>query len=352
MVRVRALVSATDAGRCGTCAAWCASSWSPGAGPRPRRPAPRAGRGRRARGAPCPSPLAAERDRPGLFSGDAAGEARAASFARASRTTSRRTLRTIPRADAGTPHSVDSRCDKPETTPRRSPLHPGRRTGGPRHRDRIHGTPGPSWFDPASPIGRVHGDAAMFVGGIRAVLLQTLHPAAMTAVAEHSGYRGDMWGRLPAPAASSRSPGSAPPPCAAGGRRRARDPPRVSGTSTTGRRTPPPTRTCCCGSTSRRSTASCGPTRPTVGCRSTRRAATSTSPRPPGRPPARGPRPADTEDELADVLEAFRPELRVTPHAREAVRPAAAPRPPVRRPAGVRRARGRRHRLDARLGAT
>ena len=36
----------------------------------------------------------------------------------------------------------------------------------------------------------------MFVGGIRAVLLQTMHPAAMTAVAEHSGYRGDMWGRL------------------------------------------------------------------------------------------------------------------------------------------------------------
>ena len=67
---------------------------------------------------------------------------------------------------------------------------------GPRHRDRIHGTPGPRWFDGASPIGRVHGDAAMFVGGIRAILLQTLHPAAMAAVAEHSGYRGDMWGRL------------------------------------------------------------------------------------------------------------------------------------------------------------
>ena len=67
---------------------------------------------------------------------------------------------------------------------------------GARHRKRIHGTPGPRWFDPASPIGRVHGDASMFVGGIRAVLLQTLHPAAMTAVSEHSGYRGDMWGRL------------------------------------------------------------------------------------------------------------------------------------------------------------
>ena len=36
----------------------------------------------------------------------------------------------------------------------------------------------------------------MFVGGIRALLLQTLHPAAMRAVSDHSGYRGDMWGRL------------------------------------------------------------------------------------------------------------------------------------------------------------
>ena len=67
---------------------------------------------------------------------------------------------------------------------------------GPRHRERIHGRPGPRWFDPASPIGNVHGDAAMFVGGLRAILLQTLHPAAMTAVAEHSDFRTDMLGRL------------------------------------------------------------------------------------------------------------------------------------------------------------
>lgn len=67
---------------------------------------------------------------------------------------------------------------------------------GPRQRDRIHGRPGPRWFEPDSPIVRVHGDAAMFIGGIRALLLQTLHPAAMTAVSEHSGFRGDMWGRL------------------------------------------------------------------------------------------------------------------------------------------------------------
>ena len=67
---------------------------------------------------------------------------------------------------------------------------------GPRQRERIHGRPGPRWFEPGSPIVRVHGDAAMFIGGIRALLLQTLHPAAMTAVSEHSGFRGDMWGRL------------------------------------------------------------------------------------------------------------------------------------------------------------
>ena len=67
---------------------------------------------------------------------------------------------------------------------------------GPRQRDRIHGREGPRWFERGSPITRVHGDASMFVGGIRALLLQSLHPAAMRAVSEHSGYRGDMWGRL------------------------------------------------------------------------------------------------------------------------------------------------------------
>ena len=67
---------------------------------------------------------------------------------------------------------------------------------GPRQRDRIHLREGPRWFEPGSPITRVHGDASMFVGGLRALLLQTLHPAAMRAVSEHSGFRGDMWGRL------------------------------------------------------------------------------------------------------------------------------------------------------------
>ncbi len=67
---------------------------------------------------------------------------------------------------------------------------------GPARRERIHGTPGPRWFPEGAAIRRVHGDASMFVGGVRALLLQSLHPLAMAGVAAHSGYRGDPWGRL------------------------------------------------------------------------------------------------------------------------------------------------------------
>jgi uncharacterized protein (DUF2236 family) len=67
---------------------------------------------------------------------------------------------------------------------------------GPAQRERIHNRPGPRWFDDDRPIRRVHGDASMFVGGLSALLLQSLHPLAMAAVAAHSGYRGDPWGRL------------------------------------------------------------------------------------------------------------------------------------------------------------
>lgn len=67
---------------------------------------------------------------------------------------------------------------------------------GPDNRARIHGTPGPRWFAEDRPIRRVHGDASMFVGGLRALLLQSLHPLAMAGVAGHSDYRGDPWGRL------------------------------------------------------------------------------------------------------------------------------------------------------------
>lgn len=57
-------------------------------------------------------------------------------------------------------------------------------------------TPGPRWFAPDRPIHRVHGDSSMFIGGMRALLLQSLHPLAMAGVAQHSDYRNDPWGRL------------------------------------------------------------------------------------------------------------------------------------------------------------
>ena len=69
-------------------------------------------------------------------------------------------------------------------------------TDAPTARQRIHGEPGPRWFGPEDPIQRVHGDASMYVGGLRALLLQSLHPLAMAAVAQHSDYRTNPWGRL------------------------------------------------------------------------------------------------------------------------------------------------------------
>jgi uncharacterized protein (DUF2236 family) len=67
---------------------------------------------------------------------------------------------------------------------------------GPARRDRIHFSDGPRRYGPDSAVYRVHSDAAMFIGGMRALLLQSLHPLAMAAVDQHSGYRGDPWGRL------------------------------------------------------------------------------------------------------------------------------------------------------------
>ena len=61
---------------------------------------------------------------------------------------------------------------------------------------RIWGAEGERWFTPEDPVWRVNADAAMFPGGMAALLLQSLHPGAMAGVAGHSGYKGDPWGRL------------------------------------------------------------------------------------------------------------------------------------------------------------
>jgi uncharacterized protein (DUF2236 family) len=73
------------------------------------------------------------------------------------------------------------------------------RVAGPQgsgRRRQIHQAAGERWFAEDRPVRLVHGDSAMFIGGIRALLLQSLHPLAMAAVAQHSDYRGDPWGRL------------------------------------------------------------------------------------------------------------------------------------------------------------
>lgn len=63
-------------------------------------------------------------------------------------------------------------------------------------RRELFDTDEPGWFADDAPIRRVNSDASMFVGGLRALLFQSLHPRAMAGVAQHSDYRHDPWGRL------------------------------------------------------------------------------------------------------------------------------------------------------------
>ena len=51
-------------------------------------------------------------------------------------------------------------------------------------------------FGPDSVTWRVHADPVLWVAGIRALLLQAVHPAAMAGVLDHSDFRADPWGRL------------------------------------------------------------------------------------------------------------------------------------------------------------
>jgi uncharacterized protein (DUF2236 family) len=54
----------------------------------------------------------------------------------------------------------------------------------------------PGWFGPSSAAWQVHGSVSTFLGGIRALLLQSLHPLALAGVDSHSSYRDDPFGRL------------------------------------------------------------------------------------------------------------------------------------------------------------
>jgi uncharacterized protein (DUF2236 family) len=50
-------------------------------------------------------------------------------------------------------------------------------------------------FGPGSVAWRLHREPAMLVGGLRALIVQALHPLAIAAVADHSDYKSDVWGR-------------------------------------------------------------------------------------------------------------------------------------------------------------
>jgi uncharacterized protein (DUF2236 family) len=65
-----------------------------------------------------------------------------------------------------------------------------------RRRPKVLQSQDPGLFGPDSVTWKVHGDASMLIGGLRALLLQTMHPLAMAGIADHSQYRTDPFGRL------------------------------------------------------------------------------------------------------------------------------------------------------------
>jgi uncharacterized protein (DUF2236 family) len=51
-------------------------------------------------------------------------------------------------------------------------------------------------FGPHSVTWKLHREPVLLIGGLRSLYLQALHPRAVAAVAQNSGYRTDPWGRL------------------------------------------------------------------------------------------------------------------------------------------------------------
>jgi uncharacterized protein (DUF2236 family) len=52
------------------------------------------------------------------------------------------------------------------------------------------------YFGPGSVTWRIHGEPVSMVGGLRALLLQALHPDAMELLHTRSGFQDDPWARL------------------------------------------------------------------------------------------------------------------------------------------------------------
>ncbi|MFI8520643.1 oxygenase MpaB family protein [Streptomyces sp. NPDC085481] len=69
------------------------------------------------------------------------------------------------------------------------------RPEGARQDDTRHGGD-PGLFGPGSVTWQLHGDPVMWIGGVRALYLQALHPVAVRGVMINSDFRRDAWGRL------------------------------------------------------------------------------------------------------------------------------------------------------------
>lgn len=57
-------------------------------------------------------------------------------------------------------------------------------------------TPDPGYFGPSSATWKIHASRTATLGGVRAVLMQSLLPEVMDGFVKHSAYRSDPWGRL------------------------------------------------------------------------------------------------------------------------------------------------------------
>src|SRR5260221_6621212 len=51
-------------------------------------------------------------------------------------------------------------------------------------------------FGPGSVAWQLHREPGLLIGGLRALILQALHPLAIAAVEQHSDYKKDVWGRF------------------------------------------------------------------------------------------------------------------------------------------------------------
>ena len=69
-------------------------------------------------------------------------------------------------------------------------------SGRPSWLDSVAGGEGPGFYLPHEAPWVVHADLATLVGGVRALLMQALHPGSLSGVRNHSRYKADPLGRL------------------------------------------------------------------------------------------------------------------------------------------------------------